>query len=157
MARGGSRRPIRSEEHTSELQSPCNVVCRLLLGKKDETTGGMGVLLLDDGVGCTVAARGRVIGRRRTAPPCRGTALPPALRPPSAVSFFNDTATTEIYTLSLHDALPIYAECHEEEQLLVSFQRESACRQFTTDRKSTRLNSSHLVISHAVFCLKKKQ
>ena len=49
-------RSMRSEEHTSELQSPCNLVCRLLLEK----------------------------------------------------NFFNDTATTEIYTLSLHDALPIY-------------------------------------------------
>src|SRR2546426_3145575 len=73
--------------------------------------------------------------------------------------FFNDTATTEIYTLSLHDALPISL-------------RRAAARGFWTiarilagptrwpasqDRKSTRLNSSHLVISYAVFCLKKKK
>src|ERR1039457_6157033 len=68
--------------------------------------------------------------------------------------FFNDTATTEIYTLSLHDALPIsmsgiprYAS-HSDALPL-------KCDD-TADRKSTRLNSSHLVISYAVFCLKKK-
>src|ERR1039458_8272870 len=67
--------------------------------------------------------------------------------------FFNDTATTEIYTLSLHDALPISwldsGSCRP---------RQSCCGQtwIGTDRKSTRLNSSHLGISYAVFCLKKK-
>src|SRR2546430_9542569 len=76
--------------------------------------------------------------------------------------FFNDTATTEIYTLSLHDALPI------------SSRTRSSCRRVTRraahrigycssgarrcpDRKSTRLNSSHSQISYAVFCLKKKK
>src|ERR1022692_4384610 len=69
------------------------------------------------------------------------------------VFFFNDTATTEIYTLSLHDALPICCIGH---RLGVGHRvhcREPAERR---DRKSTRLNSSHLVISYAVFCLKKK-
>src|SRR3712207_7838526 len=81
--------------------------------------------------------------------------------------FFNDTATTEIYTLSLHDALPI----------LVIFGAGAGMPYFSTDtvaaqraleiecqvllmgkdRKSTRLNSSHANISYAVFCLKKKQ
>src|SRR5256885_2092868 len=99
--------------------------------------------------------------------------------------FFNDTATTEIYTLSLHDALPIYryrptpvpidrekTKGNEEWQALtypfISFvsscslflilkTRPSATRlRLKIDRKSTRLNSSHLVISYAVFCLKKK-
>src|SRR5438270_3527023 len=74
--------------------------------------------------------------------------------------FFNDTATTEIYTLSLHDALPIYS-------LLPSADRRLAppsplvkmCRpsRLNEDRKSTRLNSSHSQISYAVFCLKKKK
>src|SRR5256885_966568 len=65
----GGRRDVRSEEHTSELQSPCNLVCRLLLEKKKNSHFA---------------------------------------RPPSSIFFFfNDTATTEIYTLSLHDALPI--------------------------------------------------
>src|SRR5271169_6922315 len=68
--------------------------------------------------------------------------------------FFNDTATTEIYTLSLHDALPIFVNAR------------GACRWATqvtqvdhraVDRKSTRLNSSHGSISYAVFCLKKKK
>src|SRR5258708_17077037 len=98
------------------------------------------------------------------------------------VFFFNDTATTEIYTLSLHDALPILAGraaspahtfCIGEKDFLVDGrpmqircgelhfarvpreywrQRLQLCR----DRKSTRLNSSHQIISYAVFCLKKK-
>src|SRR5256885_9882668 len=78
--------------------------------------------------------------------------------------FFNDTATTEIYTLSLHDALPIsntdVARALGEPSALVRFWRirpagDGVCP--LSDRKSTRLNSSHLVISYAVFCLKKKK
>src|SRR3712207_7418749 len=93
--------------------------------------------------------------------------------------FFNDTATTEIYTLSLHDALPICDEgtrpepnrilAHSESlsDLAAGPARESeqdrACSvglapiPRTADRKSTRLNSSHANISYAVFCLKKKK
>src|SRR3982751_6975250 len=67
--------------------------------------------------------------------------------------FFNDTATTEIYTLSLHDALPI---CHHSSdhprQIHKRFDQPAR-----KDRKSTRLNSSHDQISYAVFCLKKKK
>src|SRR5256885_10004083 len=75
--------------------------------------------------------------------------------------FFNDTATTEIYTLSLHDALPIFAgprplRAGEEERPLHHLHRRDRRRR-SRDRKSTRLNSSHLVISYAVFCLKKKK
>src|SRR2546430_9115820 len=80
--------------------------------------------------------------------------------------FFNDTATTEIYTLSLHDALPIFRPneiyCHARMELVAGF-----CAQLykkwngrlagLLDRKSTRLNSSHSQISYAVFCLKKKK
>src|SRR5256885_17001633 len=70
--------------------------------------------------------------------------------------FFNDTATTEIYTLSLHDALPISQEgCRPGLQPDAPDQFRGFWR--ATDRKSTRLNSSHLVISYAVFCLKKKK
>src|ERR1039457_7580858 len=67
--------------------------------------------------------------------------------------FVNDTATTEIYTLSLHDALPISISnsASLEPPVPVCFPWLSAA-----DRKSTRLNSSHLVISYAVFCLQKK-
>src|SRR5574344_2254129 len=69
------------------------------------------------------------------------------------VFFFNDTATTEIYTLSLHDALPIsYNRTPIKRQL--KWEPEVV---FNTDRKSTRLNSSHQIISYAVFCLKKKK
>src|SRR3712207_9073277 len=98
------------------------------------------------------------------------------------VFFFNDTATTEIYTLSLHDALPIFrtgsradhtaavrgeAESAAERELvgtLASLVRDGSVAgaaragvpQLARDRKSTRLNSSHANISYAVFCLKKK-
>src|SRR3712207_8314109 len=94
--------------------------------------------------------------------------------------FFNDTATTEIYTLSLHDALPIsprtnayrsamgagcpdtaacdanyygfFNQVHYGAYLLKRYTQPAG-----TDRKSTRLNSSHANISYAVFCLKKKK
>src|SRR5260221_1125578 len=92
--------------------------------------------------------------------------------------FFNDTATTEIYTLSLHDALPIwygYSMCAVNRNgrparsptptggrsiTFVSPRRKSMHHyrwRHERDRKSTRLNSSHTVISYAVFCLKKKK
>src|SRR2546430_16805121 len=98
--------------------------------------------------------------------------------------FFNDTATTEIYTLSLHDALPISDGDDGREQseahcgtppnvgweLGASVAASVACELFhnsgqyrrrfskrESDRKSTRLNSSHSQISYAVFCLKKKR
>src|SRR5256885_6363191 len=70
--------------------------------------------------------------------------------------FFNDTATTEIYTLSLHDALPISA-CTWPQRRTGAQQPAYDDRPLHEDRKSTRLNSSHLVISYAVFCLKKKK
>src|SRR5688572_33503744 len=88
------------------------------------------------------------------------------------IFFFNDPATTEIYTLSLHDALPILgcehpvipARLPEEARLdLAAVEREllpelRANGQVPLlDRKSTRLNSSHSQISYAVFCLKKKK
>src|SRR5256885_10016216 len=101
------------------------------------------------------------------------------------IFFFNDTATTEIYTLSLHDALPIsrapapparhHGRRHSPSRpRLRRSQRsgravrsgktrrccdswtEARRDRFVRDRKSTRLNSSHLVISYAVFCLKKQ-
>src|SRR2546426_7089635 len=91
--------------------------------------------------------------------------------------FFNDTATTEIYPLSLHDALPISFStsspacsasstlCWMPRPATITSATSSCCVVVRTthfpprvprDRKSTRLNSSHLVISYAVFCLKKK-
>src|SRR2546422_5169944 len=83
--------------------------------------------------------------------------------------FFNDTATTEIYTLSLHDALPIWGVGRDRRvrgMLHPDLDRAGdrirhgprvAPARRPTDRKSTRLNSSHGYISYAVFCLKKKK
>src|SRR3712207_9518121 len=90
--------------------------------------------------------------------------------------FFNDTATTEIYTLSLHDALPICEDRQAECARLTRERDASGWREHLReravhpdagvrvqhahavgDRKSTRLNSSHANISYAVFCLKKKK
>src|SRR5256885_4777744 len=70
--------------------------------------------------------------------------------------FFNDTATTEIYTLSLHDALPIFTPRCLRRSPRGFHRSRRGPRRSRGDRKSTRLNSSHLVISYAVFCLKKK-
>src|SRR5256885_4537283 len=85
----------------------------------------------------------------------------------SLIFFFNDTATTEIYTLSLHDALPILfvadtAGCRVQPTFVdgAKFGESALASEqplVAADRKSTRLNSSHLVISYAVFCLKKKK
>src|SRR6266496_1170757 len=71
--------------------------------------------------------------------------------------FFNDTATTEIYTLSLHDALPIFRRSRLRRWPLASTVQTTPSRSTSMprgDRKSTRLNSSHVEISYAVFCLK---
>src|SRR3712207_7549814 len=92
------------------------------------------------------------------------------VRRPSFFFFFNDTATTEIYTLSLHDALPICFLSLLLHPTVVprpcsSISKTALCLHtpvkptlhLTGDRKSTRLNSSHANISYAVFCLKKKK
>src|SRR5207253_10758975 len=92
--------------------------------------------------------------------------------------FFNDPSTTEIYTLSLHDALPIsYRRLHRRDDAVLAVRPGAAhdprcrgcvnaghltalagrCDFSDQDRKSTRLNSSHVAISYAVFCLKKKK
>src|SRR5439155_14518716 len=104
--------------------------------------------------------------------------------PPShcclSLFFFTDPATTEIYTLSLHDALPISNRCATMSPATVTSSVSCSDSQVSTsgrsstnrwsstsqvgqsepcgeDRKSTRLNSSHVAISYAVFCLKKKK
>src|SRR5258707_10986487 len=89
----------------------------------------------------------------------RSLAIPLSLARLSSFFFFNDTATTEIYTLSLHDALPISAALASDAQCASAPSRppKSAPLPLPTDRKSTRLNSSHANISYAVFCLKKKK
>src|SRR2546427_7075840 len=74
------------------------------------------------------------------------------------IFFFNDTATTEIYTLSLHDALPIFDIVHMNLHKTFATPHGGGGPGAgpLADRKSTRLNSSHSQISYAVFCLKKK-
>src|SRR5438552_6433347 len=96
------------------------------------------------------------------------------LPPPISFFFFHATPPTEIYTLSLHDALPISDDggaqrgvamrCPlaleiRKERHALSTGRDRRCfsNQEIVDRKSTRLNSSHQIISYAVFCLKKKK
>src|ERR1039457_804409 len=97
----------RSEEHTSELQSPCNLVCRLLLEKKPLA------LVVSRSMARRYWPTGTALGQR-----IAFESHPKEMDARKVVSnggdvkynpffFFNDTATTEIYTLSLHDALPI--------------------------------------------------
>src|SRR5437773_2156723 len=153
-SRGCTR--ARSEEHTSELQSHHDLVCRLLLEKKKAQ--------------CVYSHH----------PPATMTASsttcpswPPGI---STLFSFTDPAPTEIYTLSLHDALPIsppreaphprctgtsryrgrgarYRSAAKPRGSLRCTRGDAPAR----DRKSTRLNSSHITISYAVFCLKKKK
>src|ERR1035438_10363281 len=145
----------RSEEHTSELQSLRHLVCRLLLEKKNTTTyahlgrpfGGeeasSAAIRLRESLSFTRSSR-LGVEVRACSPPGR------------FFFFFNDTATTEIYTLSLHDALPISINRYSVD----GWKHEiyaAGTRNPIGDRKSTRLNSSHLGISYAVFCLKKKK
>src|SRR5437660_12697703 len=75
--------------------------------------------------------------------------------PPSSF-FFIDPAPPEIYTLSLHDALPIYSSPVPNAAMFKTSRTYSDSPGLKRDRKSTRLNSSHVAISYAVFCLKKK-
>src|SRR5215216_2108456 len=145
----------RSEEHTSELQSPDHLVCRLLLEKKKMRQSALITLKRHN--------------NRRTKPrKQRGSSIEwdaahfPFVRLATGVwyvsflfFFFNDTATTEIYTLSLHDALPISSP-RPVNPPRAGDGAVTACAR-PGDRKSTRLNSSHQIISYAVFCLKKKK
>src|SRR3989304_7492892 len=80
--------------------------------------------------------------------------LPPIFSFFNFFFFFNDTATTEIYTLSLHDALPILRPRERSHDIHPARWVHGA--DMAGDRKSTRLNSSHGYNSYAVFCLKKK-
>src|SRR5690242_13234244 len=147
----------RSEEHTSELQSHVNLVCRLLLEKKMRNLqsraalirGGEGIKMVSikavsvDHAPCEILSN-RIIRDGNSSPDL-------------AESFFlNITATTEIYTLSLHDALPICAGARRPWPCWGCLRAAEPCALATADRKSTRLNSSHMSISYAVFCLKKR-
>src|ERR1039458_421596 len=122
------------------------------LKKKWTTT-----LVVRLGLPATGAGTRRIELSQRSCPSRRSwqSSMPPGLLSLSTVLlfFFNDTATTEIYTLSLHDALPISWPGSSARAVRVTLPTRRGTRQ---DRKSTRLNSSHLGISYAVFCLKKK-
>src|SRR5215468_7555998 len=134
----------RSEEHTSELQSHHDLVCRLLLEKKKYKRGHLLNLRAFDACAS------------RTAPTVNFFLTAGLAKVSFRLFFFNDTATTEIYTLSLHDALPIWNRARDRAR----GGRNSPTRRGRArhqDRKSTRLNSSHITISYAVFCLKKKK
>src|SRR5690606_30155241 len=145
----------RSEEHTFELQSRENLVCRLLLEKKKFRVDLSSFFdhLLDL---CLLILR---IHSRVSSMVIYLLKFP--ISPPStsildlaSLFLFPHTATPVIYTLSLHDALPICPRRRRRRP-------RPRCRRWSAgpgagDRKSTRLNSSHVKISYAVFCLKKK-
>src|ERR1039457_1129144 len=98
---------LRSEEHTSELQSPCNLVCRLLLEKKNNKrtpSSGVDPETTEHPTPRDTRPAGTRGRRSRPVVVAQGCA---GLSSCFCFFFFNDTATTEIYTLSLHDALPI--------------------------------------------------
>src|ERR1039458_6981389 len=97
----------RSEEHTSELQSLRHLVCRLLLEKKNADIATVRVLQMRPlgAVDIAGSIRRRSLATRAIIEQAKGVLA--AQTGLSIVFFFNDTATTEIYTLSLHDALPI--------------------------------------------------
>src|ERR1022692_491684 len=98
---------LRSEEHTSELQSPCNLVCRLLLEKKKKNktnTMLQGQLMVREQQQWTQLSTRHSSDRVSYTVVSTGDTRSPTF---FFFFFFNDTATTEIYTLSLHDALPI--------------------------------------------------
>src|SRR5215813_4877069 len=140
----------RSEEHTSELQSRPHLVCRLLLEKKkhQRCTGAWARLIL-------LAA-----SRSGIAKASRASRNESASARTIRIFFFNDTATTEIYTLSLHDALPISTvsctkrctHCSSRPRWCGSIGTTSATR---SEEHTSEL--SHVRISYAVFCLKKKK
>src|ERR1022692_198797 len=104
---------LRSEEHTSELQSPCNLVCRLLLEKKKKKKKTTKNARKNRGETAMTRSEAHLHCTRHSSL----LVVPP--QPYCCLSccffffFFNDTATTEIYTLSLHDALPISGSASE--------------------------------------------
>src|ERR1017187_506463 len=142
----GSAPKMRSEEHTSELQSPMDLVCRLLLEKiqqrnlHDRYEGNLTVTSLQNH-------------------PLTGAST---WTTPHADNdyffFFNDTATTEIYTPfpTRRSSDLIQSSRNRWRSGAHFWKKRSRASKARLDRKSTRLNSSHRCISYAVFCLKKK-
>src|SRR5437868_5990667 len=148
----------RSEEHTSELQSRFDLVCRLLLEKKKTRRAST-----------APAEQDRPHARRALLSRCSRCCCFVSL-----FFFFSPPSTPPLYTLSLHDALPICfcsplrkrpARRRRATPTGIAGHRPPAspraavgiASRSATDRKSTRLNSSHVSISYAVFCLKKKK
>src|SRR6266496_1096454 len=147
---------LRSEEHTSELQSRRDLVCRLLLEKKNATLGILALVagaVAQFGWSLVMAMAVSTTSSLATLP----TMLAAAEQDLKISFFFKGSAPPQIYTLSLHDALPIW-----HLPLFFIPGTDTTGQSFplyllqVTDRKSTRLNSSHVEISYAVFCLKKK-
>src|ERR1044071_4697073 len=137
----------RSEEHTSELQSRVDISYAVFcLKKKEEGTAPPRSHHSPEAElrGARARPRRRVLFVRAVSV-LSWRAAPPVAHPRSF--FFNDTATTEIYTLSLHDALPIYAHRLWRLRSAGRPAPESGCPIRSGDRKSTRLNSSHEWIS----------
>src|ERR1035438_5218323 len=138
---------MRSEEHTSELQSLRHLVCRLLLEKKKQPGDISWPLMKHSQTSLGVGASGESLAS--------GTSSFGRCVTNVGFFFFNYTAPTEIYTFSLHDALPIYVLAERHPQFRTGHSGFGHGLEREIDRKSTRLNSSHLGISYAVFCLKK--
>src|SRR5215510_12321557 len=138
---GGDRKSTRLK-----LQSRGHLVCRLLLEKKKIFTSGPS----SNSNPVMKCALNFLRSRLMLFFPKRKRSIITRLP-----FFFNDTATTEIYTLSLHDALPIRRAWSSRPPPACPPCSRTRC--WPSDRKSTRLNSSHVAISYAVFCLKKKK
>src|ERR1022692_4482419 len=146
----GTALSLRSEEHTSELRSPCNLVCRLLLEKNiDLLQGTLDLLLLHALSLSQLHGDGGLLRSQQSASDRREIQQGSFFflmirRPPRSTLFPYTTLFRSERTLRTH-----------------RLTRRPACRRrwrgWLRDRKSTRLNSSHLVISYAVFCLKKKK
>src|ERR1039457_5375654 len=133
-----SCRLVRSEEHTSELQSPCNLACRLLLVKKADAS-----LRLRLSTRHRETATAREYGARRCAQACssRSVFFLMIRRPPRSPLF----PYTTLFRSQIRWRAPSPTHPGNGCTLIAATR---------SDRKSTRLNSSHLVISYAVFCLK---
>src|SRR5271166_5804930 len=149
----------RSEEHTSELQSRGQLVCRLLLEKKNRRRAACPIAGAGPYSPTSICPQSSAYSdysggeiRPPPIPVCSRECVPERF-------FFNDAAPTEIYTLSLHDALPIFDPATFDLLLWAADYYHHPVGEVMAaalDRKSTRLNSSHVATSYAVFCLKKK-
>src|SRR6266446_1909539 len=140
---------IRSEERFSR-NAETDLVCRLLREKKKqyEMCGSFLKSVKDKSESKCLSLLSLTVRATRSTVRMSGEE--------SLSFFFNDTATTEIYTLSLHDALPISRTGGRAVGTGRDLRRQWRVH-LARDRKSTRLNSSHLVISYAVFCLRKQK